>query len=187
MTSTSRRPTRAELAAAAGREIPDLVRPGLRLLICGINPGLWSGHTGHHFAGPANRLWPALERAGITPRRLRAHEREELLERGVGITNLVARTSALASDLTTAELRDGAERLERLVAEIAPRAVAVLGMGAYRTAFRRPRAPLGRQETTLAGVPLWVLPNPSGLQQRYGVEVVSDLLRDAYAHGAGAA
>lgn len=184
MTSRPPRPSRAELAAAAGREIPDLVAEGLHLLICGINPGLWSGYTGHHFAGPANRLWPALERAGITPRRLVAAERDELLARGVGITNLVGRTSALASDLTTAELRAGGVRLEGLVADIRPGAVAILGMGAYRTAFRRPRAPLGRQEVDLAGTPLWVLPNPSGLQQRYGVDVVADLLREAYTAGA---
>jgi double-stranded uracil-DNA glycosylase len=163
--------------------VPDLLRPGLALVVCGINPGLWSGWHGHHFAGPANRLWPALHRAGITPRRLAASDREELLDLGVGITNLVPRTTAVASELSTAELREGAERVRGLVAALRPGAVAVLGMGAYRTAFRDPRAPLGRQDGGLAGRPLWVLPNPSGLQQRYTVDEIAEGLAAAYREG----
>lgn len=176
------RPSRAELEASRHRVVPDMLEPGLRLLICGINPGLWSGWSGHHFAGPANRLWPALERAGITPRRLQASERAELLQLGVGLTNLVARTTAQAAEVSTAELREGATRLTGVVARHHPGAVAVLGMGAYRTAFRRPDAPLGRQSESLAGRPVWVLPNPSGLQVRYGIDDIARLLREAYDH-----
>lgn len=164
--------------------VPDLLAEGMTLLVCGINPGLWSGWHGHHFAGPANRLWPALHRAGITPRRLAAAEREELLGLGVGITNLVPRTTAVASELSSAELREGADRLRTLVGDHRPGAVAVLGMTAYRTAFRDPGAPMGRQDAPLAGVPVWVLPNPSGLQARYGVDQIAALLRDAFADGA---
>lgn len=180
MTDARRRPTRAELRESEGIEIPDNVGPGLRLLLCGINPGLWSGWSGHHFAGPANRLWPALERAGITPSRLTAADGALLREVGVGITNLVPRTTATAAEVTRDELRAGGQRLQDLVEQIAPAAVAVLGMGAYRVAFACPDAALGRQPTLLAGRPVWLLPNPSGLQARYGVDVIAELLREAY-------
>ncbi len=180
---TTPRPTRAQLLTAADREIPDRVRPGLPLIICGINPGLWSGYTGHHFAGPANRLWPALERAGITPRRLRADEGDELLELGVGITNMVMRTTATAAEVGRDELRLGGRRLESVVAAVRPGALAVLGMGAFRVAFDRPKAQLGRQPEPVCGVAVWLLPNPSGLQARYGVDVIAGLLAEAYSHG----
>jgi TDG/mug DNA glycosylase family protein len=166
--------------APAGGAVPDVVAPGLRLLICGINPGVVSGETGHHFARPGNRFWPALERAGITPRRLRPDEQHLLPALGVGVTNLVARTTAAATEVTPAELREGADRLRALVADLRPRAVAVLGMGAYRTAFRAPRAPIGRQADDLEGAALWVLPNPSGLQARYGTEEIAAGLRAAW-------
>lgn len=177
------RPTRTDLLGAAGREIPDRVAPGLRLVLCGINPGLWSGHTGHHFAGPGNRLWPALEAAGITPGRLAAADADRLLERGVGITNLVMRTTATAAEVTRAELVAGGARLEALAERIRPGAVAVLGMGAYRQAFGVPDATLGRRPECLGGAPVWLLPNPSGLQARYGVDVIAALLAEAYAAG----
>ena len=163
--------------------MPDVVADDLRLLAVGINPGLWTAWSGHHFARPGNRFWPALHAAGITPRVLDPSEEDTLLEIGVGITNMVPRTTAAASELTAAEVRAGGERLEALVARHRPRAVAVLGMGAYRTAFGRPRAGLGRQPETIAGAPVWVVPNPSGLQARYGVDQIAAQLREAWESG----
>lgn len=158
-----RKPTREDLLAAAGKTIPDVIAPGLRVLFCGINPGLYSGATGHHFARPGNRFWPALHGAGFTRRLLGPPEQRELLQCGYGITNLVARTTAAADELTPRELLAGRKRLEARVRRYRPRVVAVLGIGAYRTAFGLPRAAPGRQPGELAGSALWVLPNPSGL------------------------
>jgi TDG/mug DNA glycosylase family protein len=162
-----RRPSKAELLAAAGRTIPDLVAPNLRVLFCGINPGLYSGATGHHFARPGNRFWPALHLAGFTPVRLQPWEERRLLEYGCGITNLVARSTATAAELRPEEFIAGRSRLERLVRRYRPRWVAVVGIGAYRTAFERPRATLGQQSETLGPAQLWVLPNPSGLNANH--------------------
>lgn len=164
---SKRPPTRAELLAAAGRTIPDLVAPELRVLFCGINPGLYSGATGHHFARPGNRFWPALHLAGFTPRRLQPSEEHLLLDYGCGITNLVARATATAADLRHEELIAGRRRLERLVRRYAPQWVAVVGVGAYRVAFENPRAPLGPQPEVLGRADLWVLPNPSGLNANH--------------------
>jgi TDG/mug DNA glycosylase family protein len=132
-------------------------------LIVGINPGLRSAETGHHFARPGNRFWPALFASGITPRLLRPDEQDQLPALGVGITNLVPRPSATAAEVTAEELRVGAERLAALAATHRPRVVAVLGLTAYRVAFGRPRAVAGPQPEAIAGAQLWVLPNPSGL------------------------
>lgn len=162
-----RRPTREALLAAAGRTVPDVIAPGLAVLFCGINPGLYSGATGHHFAHPGNRFWPALYRAGFTRRLLHPSEERLLLEEGCGVTNLVARATASADELTAQELVAGRRRLEARVRRYRPRIVAVLGVGAYRTAFGRPRAAPGRQPETLAGALLWVLPNPSGLNAHH--------------------
>ncbi len=180
------RPTRAELLAAAGRTVPDLVAPGLRVLFCGINPGLYSGATGHHFARPGNRFWPALHAAGFSDRLLSPWEEQRLLEHGYGITNLVARATAAADELTRAELAAGRRGLERRARRHAPAWVAVLGVGAYRAAFGRPHAAVGPQPEPLAGSRLWVLPNPSGLNAHYQLP---DLAREfaalyAAAHGA---
>lgn len=147
--------------------MPDLVAPRLRVLFCGINPGLYSAATRHHFARPGNRFWPALHAAGFSDRLLRPWEEARLLARGYGITNLVARATAGADELTREELTAGRRRLERLVRRQEPRWVAVLGLGAYRTAFGRPLAQVGRQAESLAGAWLWVLPNPSGLNAHY--------------------
>jgi TDG/mug DNA glycosylase family protein len=146
----------------------------------GINPGLWTAWSGHHFARPGNRFWVALHAAGLTPRVLDPAEQGDLLALGIGITNLVPRTTAAAAELTPAELRAGGERLAALVARHRIRTVAILGMGAYRTAFGRPRAPMGRQPEPLGGAALWVVPNPSGLQARYGVDEIAALLREAW-------
>ncbi|MCB0021781.1 MAG: G/U mismatch-specific DNA glycosylase, partial [Caldilinea sp.] len=161
------RPTRAELAAAADRGIKDVIAPGLRVLFVGINPGLYSGWSGHHFARPGNRFWPTLHAAGFTPRLLHPSEERELLAYGCGITNFVNRATATAAELMADELVAGGERLLRIVETYRPRTVAVLGITAYRTAFARPKAALGRQHESLGDTPLWVLPNPSGLNAHY--------------------
>jgi TDG/mug DNA glycosylase family protein len=167
--------TREELEEFRGHEVDDLVGPGLRLLFVGINPGLWTAAVGTHFAHPTNRFYPALAAAGITDGEvdrvagMTDDDRARLLARGVGITNLVRRASARASELTREELREGGERLTRFVAEHRPAAVAVAGVSAYREAFGEPRAALGRQPEQIAdaarwsGAALWVVPNPSGL------------------------
>lgn len=141
----------------------DVLGPRVRLLLCGINPGTRSAALGRHFAGHGNRFWPALYAAGITPELFGPAEQHRLPELGVGVTNIVARETAKASELSTAELRAGGERLVRLVRERRPAVVAVLGVTAYRLAFSEPRAALGRQAGTAGGASWWALPNPSGL------------------------
>ena len=162
-----RAPTKVEIAAAVGRTVPDVIAPGLAVLFCGINPGLYSGATGHHFARPGNRFWPTLQAAGFTERLVRPWEARRLLEYGLGITNLVARATATAAELEPDELRAGRATLERKVRRYRPRAVAVLGIGAYRSAFRRPKAEIGWQPESLGRSLLWVLPNPSGLNANH--------------------
>jgi len=171
----ARRPTREELVAATGRRIPDVIAPGLRVLFCGINPGLYSGAVGHHFARPGNRFWKVLQRSGFTDRELSPFDDRKLLDVGIGITNLVSRTTAAAAELDPAELRRGASRLARKVARYQPGFVAFAGMGAYRSAFRRPDAALGRQPEDLSGAVVWLLPNPSGAQAAYQLD---DLVRE---------
>jgi double-stranded uracil-DNA glycosylase len=141
--------------------------PDLLVLFVGINPSLRSAEVGHHFARPGNRFYPALHAAGITPYRLTPEQDGELPRYGIGSTNLVDRPTRAADELSRAELRAGADRLERLVARIQPRIVAVLGLTAYRVAFARPKATWGRQDERIGGRPLWVLPNPSGLNAHY--------------------
>jgi TDG/mug DNA glycosylase family protein len=160
---------RAELEAFRDLAVPDLVGPGLRLLFVGINPGLWTAATQTHFAHPGNRFYPALRQAGILDRDMdRAAgmtdaDRDYLVARGLGITNLVNRATARADELSPEELQAGVVRLTKLVGKHRPRVVAVAGITAYRTAFRRARALSGEQPESLAGARLWVVPNPSGL------------------------
>ena len=163
----SLKPTRADLLAAQNKTVRDVIAPSLRVLFCGINPGLYSGATGHHFARPGNRFWPTLYQAGFTPRLLDPSEERELLALGYGITNLVPRTTATAEELSSDELLAGRKRLESKVKRYRPGAVAVLGIGAYRTAFQERTGALGRQAKTLGNTVLWVLPNPSGLNAHY--------------------
>lgn len=168
----------AQVAAAAGKTVPDLIAPRLRVLFCGINPGLYSGATRHHFARPGNRFWPALHQAGFTARLLTPWEEHLLLARGLGITNLVARATASAAELTRSELRAGRTRLERKVKRFSPRWVAVVGIGAYRWAFDRPRAIVGPQAESIEQSGLWVLPNPSGLNANHQLpELVREFKR----------
>ncbi|MFC0680293.1 mismatch-specific DNA-glycosylase [Lysobacter korlensis] len=181
--------TRAQLLAFRDATVDDLVGPGLRLLFVGINPGLWTAATGAHFARPGNRFYPALAAAGITRHQIRAGDgmgdadRGHLISRRIGITNLVARATARADELTAGELRAGALLLEERVALWRPRVVAIAGVSAYRHAFGIPKATLGRQPNDLAGVELWVVPNPSGLNAHHDLEA----LAAAYAAPARAA
>jgi double-stranded uracil-DNA glycosylase len=161
------KPTRADLLAAKDKTVPDVIAPGLRVLFCGINPGLYSGATGHHFARPGNRFWPTLHHAGFTPRLLHPSEERELLKYGYGITNLVARATATADELSSAELVAGQRRLKAKVKRYQPHVVAMLGIGAFRTAFGQKTATLGKQPEPLVGAVIWVLPNPSGLNAHY--------------------
>lgn len=160
-------PTAAELEAARGGTVLDVLPgptdPPLRLLLCGINPGLVTAATSHHFARPGNRFWPMLHGAGLTPRLLAPAEQVELVPLGIGITNLVPRTTATAVELTRAELRAGGERLRALVVQRSPAWLAVLGVTAYRTALGEPRAQIGPQPEPWGSTRVWVLPNPSGL------------------------
>jgi len=187
--------TRAELESFRDAEVPDLLPdpaaggPGLRLLFVGINPGLWTAATQTHFAHPVNRFYPALLAAGIIERPIDPAagmtdaDREHLTSRGIGITNVVRRATARADELTDDELRTGGQRLEALVARVHPRVVALAGITAYRSAFGRRKAKLGRQEETLGGAELWVVPNPSGLNAHETVAT----LATAYAATARAA
>lgn len=161
------RPTPADLRAAAGKTVPDVIAPDLRLLFCGINPGLYTAAIGHHFGRPGNRFWPALYAGGFTPRVFSPFEEARLLELGYGITNLVERASNLASELTRDELRAGGRHLMRKLARYRPRYVAVLGVTSFRVAFERPQADVGPQPEPLGDTPVWLLPNPSGLNAHY--------------------
>jgi double-stranded uracil-DNA glycosylase len=166
----SHSPSGIDRAAAYGRTVPDLVPDtsgALKILLVGVNPGLVSGARGLHFGNPANRLWPVLHEAGLTPRRLQPEDTDELLAAGIGITNLVPRATARADEVSAAELRAGVPRLTGLVQRVKPGKVAVLGISAYRVAFADPRAVVGRQSRTIGERPLWLLPNPSGLNASY--------------------
>jgi double-stranded uracil-DNA glycosylase len=163
VTPRTARPTAADLAAARDLTIPDVIAPGLRVLFSGINPGLYSAATGYHFARPGNRFWPALHRSGFTPRQFRPDEQDQLPGLGLGITNMVARATARADELTAQELRDGGQELLAKAARLHPRWLAVVGVTAYRTAFGQARTTVGPQDLTAGETRLWVLPNPSGL------------------------
>jgi TDG/mug DNA glycosylase family protein len=157
--------------------LPDVLATGLRVWFCGINPSLISAATGHHFARPGNRFWRTLHEAGFTRRRLAPSEQRLLLDAGIGLTNLVDRATASAAELSAGELAAGRRRLEAKVRRLRPGAVAVLGIGAYRHAFGRPRGALGPQPERLAGAALWVLPNPSGLNAHYSLADLVSLYR----------
>jgi double-stranded uracil-DNA glycosylase len=161
------RPSREELLTCAGRTVEPVIAPGLRVLFCGINPGLYTAWAGHHFARPGNRFWPALHRSGFTPRQLAPAEQQDLLGLGLGVTNVVERATATAAELAPAELRAGGQHLEATAERFAPAYVAVLGVTAYRAAFGEPKAALGEQARMLGPSRLWVLPNPSGLNAHF--------------------
>jgi TDG/mug DNA glycosylase family protein len=176
------KPTREQLAAAAGKTLPDVIAPKLDVLFCGINPGLYTAAVQQHFGRPGNRFWPTLHRAGFTPRLFQPSEQNDLLKLGYGITNVVARATAAADELSPDELRDGGAVLTRKVLRYRPRYLAVVGIGAYRTAFARPKAKLGLQMETIESTKIWVLPNPSGLNANYQADALVELfgeLREA--------
>lgn len=160
--------------------VADLVGPDLRVLFCGINPGRLSGERGLHFARPGNRFWKLLQAGGFTESVLSPEEQHMLPSLGVGITNLVARVTAAASEVAAGELREGAARLESKVEALRPHCVAVLGMQAYRTAFRRPSATIGQQSELVGRARLWLLPNPSGLQARYQMPEMAEMFKALY-------
>ena len=182
------KPDAAALEAAKNQSIPDVLpAPGepLRVLFSGINPSLYSAATGQHFARPGNRFWPALHRSGFTPRQLDPSEQSELAACGLGITNVVARATAQAAELSAAELREGGARLLALVEERRPRFVAIAGVTAYRAAFARPRAAIGPQDESLGPARLWILPNPSGLNASWTLPRITEAFSELRVAAAG--
>jgi TDG/mug DNA glycosylase family protein len=172
------KPAKADLAAAAGMTVPDVIARDLDVLFCGINPGLYTAAVQQHFGRPGNRFWPAIHRAGFTPRLFHPSEQRQLLQHGCGITNVVARATAAAAELTPAELVEGARILGAKVRRDRPRVLAIVGIGAYRTGFRRPKAKMGLQEETVGEARIWILPNPSGLNANYQAEELAALYRE---------
>jgi TDG/mug DNA glycosylase family protein len=177
-----RKPTKEEILAADGKTVPDVIAHGLEVLFCGINPGLYSGAVGHHFARPGNRFWPTLHAAGFTERQFSPFEERELLKLGYGITNFVERATATADQLSPREVIEGGKHLEAKVKRYRPKCVAVLGIGAYRTAFKRPKAVPGKQGETIGDATLWVLPNPSGLNAHYNLKELARVFRLLFLH-----
>jgi double-stranded uracil-DNA glycosylase len=176
--TTGAGPSREAVLACAGRTVEPVIAPGLRVLFCGINPGLYTAWTGHHFARPGNRFWPALHRSGFTPRQLAPSEQQDLLGLGLGVTNVVERATATAAELSPAELREGGQHLQETAERFAPAYLAVLGVTAYRAAFGEPKALLGEQERKLGPSRLWVLPNPSGLNAHFTPTDLARLFAD---------
>jgi TDG/mug DNA glycosylase family protein len=172
------KPTKQQLLAAKDKTVRDVIAPGLRVLFCGINPGLYTAAVGHHFARPGNRFWPALYAAGFTERLLSPFDERELLKSGYGVTNVVMRASATADELSRAELREGGKRLAAKVRRYQPRVLAILGLGAYRAAWERPKAIIGRQQETIGETIIWVLPNPSGLNAHYQAKELARLFSE---------
>lgn len=160
------------------KALTDVIAADLKVLFCGINPGMYSAVTGHHFARPGNRFWPTLYAAGFTDRLLKPNEERELLQYGLGITNIAARATTAASELTNDELIEGGQLLVSKIAAFRPRVLAILGVSAYRVAFARPKAKLGSQPETIGGSALWVLPNPSGLNAYYTPVALASVYRE---------
>jgi TDG/mug DNA glycosylase family protein len=171
------KPTKAQLLAAYGKRVPDVIAPRPKVLFVGINPGLYSGAVGHHFARPGNRFWPVLYKAGFTGRQLSPFEGGELLKYEYGITNIVRRSTAAASELSRMELEKGGRNLKAKIRRYRPCVVAVLGLDAFRIAFGRPKAHFGLQEERIGRSQLWVLPNPSGLNASYQLPALTRLFR----------
>jgi len=161
------KPTKQQLVEAHGKTLPDVIAPNLRVLFCGINPGLYTAAVGHHFARPGNRFWPALYRSGFTSRLVSPFEERELLQSGIGISNVVPFATASAAELTRDDFIAGGRRLAAKVKRHRPTVVAILGVGAYRHAFDQPKAQIGEQPERIHDARVWVLPNPSGLNANY--------------------
>ena len=161
------KPTKQQLIDAAGKTLPDVIAPNLRVLFCGINPGLYTAAVGHHFARPGNRFWPALHKSGFTDRLLSPFAERELLKSGLGISNVVPHATASAAELNREDFIDGGKQLAAKVRRYRPQIVAILGVGAYRQAFAKPKAKIGEQAERIHDARVWVLPNPSGLNANY--------------------
>jgi double-stranded uracil-DNA glycosylase len=174
----TKRPTPEDLLAARNKTVKDVIAPGLKVLFCGINPGLYTAAIGHHFGRPGNRFWPALYSGGFTPRLLDPSEKHELLALGYGITNMVSRATLRADELTAEELVAGAKVVTRKVLKFKPRYLAVVGISSYRIAFDRPAAIVGPQTETIGATRLWVLPNPSGLNAHYRPQELAVVFRE---------
>ena len=170
-------PTKAQLNAARGKTLPDVIAPNLKVLFCGINPGLYTAAIGHHFGRPGNRFWPTLHQAGFTPRLLSPFEEQGLLPLGYGITNVVDHATAAAEELTADDYLEGGKRLVKKVQRYKPKVLAVLGVGAYRVAFGRKDAKVGRQADRIAETEIWVLPNPSGLNAHFQKPEMANVFR----------
>lgn len=173
-------PTKAQLQAAKGKTLPDVIAQDLKVLFCGINPGLYTAAIGHHFGRPGNRFWPTLYAAGFTPRLLSPFEEHELLKLGYGITNVVAHATAAADELTREDYLVGGKQLEARVKRYKPKMLAVLGVGAYRVAFDRKDAKVGRQQERIGESEVWVLPNPSGLNAHFPKPEMSNVFKELY-------
>jgi TDG/mug DNA glycosylase family protein len=172
------KPTKEQLIAAAGTTLPDVIARNLDVLFCGINPGLYTAAVQQHFGRPGNRFWPTLHRSGFTPRLFHPSEQRELLQHGAGITNVVARATTAAAELSAEELVEGATILKRKVRRYRPRVLAIVGIGAYQTGFARPHAKSGLQDETIGSTRIWILPNPSGLNANYRPEDLANLYRE---------
>ncbi|MDQ4122966.1 MAG: G/U mismatch-specific DNA glycosylase [Acidobacteriota bacterium] len=172
------KPTKQDLFAAVEKTISDVIAPDLKVLFCGINPGLYSGATGHHFARPGNRFWKTLYAAGFSERLLAPHEQNELLKNGYGITNICERTTARADELSNEEIKAGGAKLRAKVLQFQPKFLAVLGITTYRIAFDSPKAVLGLQTEQIGETRIWVLPNPSGLNAHYQAGDLAKLFRE---------
>lgn len=172
-----KKPTKEDLRDAINRTTEDLIDYNLKVLFCGINPGIYSGATGFHFARPGNRFWKALYLAGYTDRQLKPHEEEEFLELGYGITSFCKRTTARADELSKHEIIEGGKNLIRKVEKYKPENLAVLGLGAYRMAFQKPKAKVGLQDEKIGKTHIWLLPNTSGLNAHYKLEDFAELFR----------
>jgi len=179
------KPTRQQLIDAAGKTVPDVIAPHLRVLFCGINPGLYTAAVGHHFARPGNRFWPALYQSGFTDRLISPFDESELLQRGLGISNVVPYATASAAELTREDFLKGGRTLSRKVRKFRPQIVTVLGVGAYRAAFASPQATVGEQPQRIHSARVWVLPNPSGLNANYQLPELVRLFRELRAAAAG--
>ena len=172
------KPSKEDLRDATNRTTEDLIDYNLKVLFCGINPGIWSGATGLHFAKPGNRFWKALHLGGFTDRLLHPSEEHELLENGYGITSFVKRTTSRADELSKEEYIAGGKNLVRKLEKYKPKNLAVLGIGAYRTAFQKPKAKLGLQEEKIGKTKIWLLPNPSGLNAHYQLNDLAKLFAE---------
>jgi TDG/mug DNA glycosylase family protein len=168
-----RKPTPDEIQAAVNQTVPDVIAPNLQVLFCGINPSLYSAVVGHHFARPGNRFWRSLHAAGFTHRLFSPAEDRALIPLGYGITNIVDRATATADQLSSEELVLGGQQLAAKARQYTPRVIAILGISAYRTAFKQPKATIG-EAAALEDARLWVLPNPSGLNAHYQIQDLAE-------------